>query len=186
MQTTDNSTIKCDFLPKFTHTRTHTHTLTAAHCNHFWDWLVLCFVCGSCPYEIFKCPELSIYAISTGSLFVHLPVSLSLCLSLSPNASPYSQTAHSCPFQPHHNPFCCPSRIRYPFHWKTNCKCLRLAWLRMYVCVSVCLYVYLRMLQFLYWKLTKFAKRREKVDEICKLCWGGAEWQNKGTGTERQ
>lgn len=94
--------------PAEIHTRTHihTHTLTVAHCNHFWDCLVLCFVCGSCPYEIFKCPELSIYAISTGSLFVRLPVSfsLSLSLSLSLTVSPYSQTAHSCPFQPHHNP----------------------------------------------------------------------------------
>lgn len=158
MQTTDNSTIKCDFLPKFTHTRTHTHTLTAAHCNHFWDWLVLCFVCGSCPYEIFKCPELSIYAISTGSLFVHLPVSLAL--SLSPTASPYSQTAHSCPFQPHHNPFCCPSRIRYPFHWKTNCKCLRLAWLRMYVCGSVFLCV--PVCVFAYASISLL-----KIDQIC-------------------
>lgn len=94
--------------PAEIHTRTHTLRLTAAHCNHFWDWLVLCFVCGSCPYEIFKCPELSIYAISTGSLFVLLPVSLypcpcpSLCPHIPklPTAVPFNPIAT--PFAAHH------------------------------------------------------------------------------------
>lgn len=112
-----------------------------------------------------------------------IPVSLSLSLTV----PPYSQTAHSCPFQPHRNPFCCPSRIRYPFHWKTNCKCLRLAWLHMCVCVSVWLCVYLRMFQFLYWKLTKFAKRWEKVDEICNLCVsGGGRTEQRDSQRERE
>lgn len=152
MQTTDNSTIKCDFLPKFTHTRTHTHTLTAAHCNHFRDWLVLCFVCGSCPYEIFKCPELSIYAISTGSLFVHLPVSpllypgppLRLRIPKLPTAVPFNPI--TTPFAAHHvyvilfiekqivSAYALPDYV---------CMCVG-------VCSCVCECVYLRMLQFLY------------------------------------
>lgn len=81
------------------------------------------------------------------------------------------------------------------FHWKTNCKCIRLVWLSVCerVCdVSVCVcgvsvYVYLRMFQFLYWKLTKFAKRWEKVHEICMAGqnkgsveeWGDRERDNK-------
>lgn len=45
---------------------TLTHMCVPENCNNF---CVLYFVCGSCPYEIFKCPELRIYAISTLLLF---------------------------------------------------------------------------------------------------------------------
>jgi len=72
------SAIKANFLhPEagFSDTHTHTHknfqyVWAPENCNNF---CVFYFVCGSCPYEIFKCPELRIYAISTLLLF-GLPV----------------------------------------------------------------------------------------------------------------
>lgn len=114
-----------------------------------------------------------------------VPVSLSLSLSLT--VSPYSQTAHSCPFQPHHNPFGCLSRIRYPFHWKTNCKCLRLAWLHMCVCecVAVCVFAYVSISLL-------------KIDQICEamreggrnmqsVCvWGGGRTEQRDSQRERE
>lgn len=150
---------------------------------------MLCFVCGSCPYEIFKCPELSIYAIPTGSLFVRLPVSLYPCPCPCPSLCPHiPKLPTAVPF----NPITTPFAAHHVYVILSIEKQIVSAYaLPDYTCVCVCECVAVYVFAYVSISLLK-------IDQICEamreggrnmqsVCvWGGGRTEQRDSQRERE